>query len=61
MLLGHNWAGKSTLFRIIAGILEPLKGHIFLDGRIFQAIELILAFFASLCFQENRLEERFLP
>ncbi|MFL5310643.1 MAG: ATP-binding cassette domain-containing protein, partial [Myxococcales bacterium] len=32
-LVGANGAGKSTLLRAIAGLLQPLSGHIDLDGR----------------------------
>jgi branched-chain amino acid transport system ATP-binding protein len=32
-LLGINGAGKTTVFRTIAGLLPPLRGEIFLDGR----------------------------
>jgi len=31
-LLGPNGAGKSTLMQIVAGVLEPTSGEVFLDG-----------------------------
>ena len=32
ILIGENGAGKSTLMRMLAGIEQPTKGEIFLDG-----------------------------
>lgn len=31
-LLGPNGAGETTLMRIVAGLLEPSSGTVFLDG-----------------------------
>ena len=33
-LIGHNGAGKTTLLRVLAGIFEPLKGEIRVNGRV---------------------------
>ena len=33
VLIGENGAGKSTLMKIIAGVYQPDKGEIFLDGK----------------------------
>ena len=33
VVLGPNGVGKTTLFRTIAGILEPFSGNILLDGQ----------------------------
>lgn len=33
VILGPGQAGKSTLFRIIAGLEKPSTGHVFVDGR----------------------------
>jgi ABC-type nitrate/sulfonate/bicarbonate transport system ATPase subunit len=33
-LLGLNGTGKSTLLRIIAGIIKPSEGNVFLDGSL---------------------------
>jgi ABC-type polysaccharide/polyol phosphate transport system ATPase subunit len=33
-LVGHNGAGKSTLLKAIAGIYEPIRGSILIDGTV---------------------------
>jgi len=33
VLIGENGAGKSTLMKILAGVEQPTKGKIFLDGK----------------------------
>jgi ABC-type polysaccharide/polyol phosphate transport system ATPase subunit len=33
-LIGHNGAGKSTLLRVMAGVYEPAKGRVAIEGRI---------------------------
>lgn len=33
-LIGHNGAGKSTLLRLLAGIYEPVSGHVHTEGSI---------------------------
>jgi len=32
-LLGPSGCGKTTIIRLIAGFIEPTKGHIFMDGQ----------------------------
>lgn len=34
VLVGENGAGKSTMMKIIAGVEQPSKGHILLDGEL---------------------------
>jgi ABC-type polysaccharide/polyol phosphate transport system ATPase subunit len=33
-ILGHNGAGKSTMLRVLAGIYQPSRGRISIDGRV---------------------------
>ncbi len=35
VLLGESGAGKSTVLRLLAGLLHPQRGHIELDGHIY--------------------------
>ena len=32
-LIGANGAGKSTISRLVNGLLHPTKGHVFLNGK----------------------------
>ncbi|MGH8773531.1 MAG: ATP-binding cassette domain-containing protein, partial [Burkholderiales bacterium] len=32
-LIGHSGCGKSTLLNLIAGLITPTHGHIFVNGR----------------------------
>ena len=50
-LLGTNGAGKTTLLRVIAGLEEPNKGTILLDGKHTNARELRQA--STLVFQKT--------
>ena len=39
-IIGTNGSGKSTMLKIIAGVLEPTKGHCEINGNIAPLIEL---------------------
>lgn len=41
-LVGHNGAGKSTLLRVLAGIYEPVRGRITVNGRVVPVFDLTL-------------------
>jgi ABC-type polysaccharide/polyol phosphate transport system ATPase subunit len=40
-LIGHNGSGKSTLLRMLAGIYEPIRGDMYIDGRISPMLDLM--------------------
>ncbi|MBU2841435.1 ABC transporter ATP-binding protein [Acidithiobacillus thiooxidans] len=52
-LLGHNGSGKSTLLQIIAGILQPTKGRVIVNGRVAPLIQLGVGFNNELTGYEN--------
>ena len=33
-LIGHNWAGKSTLLRVLAGVYQPTSGRMSIEGKL---------------------------
>lgn len=52
-IIGHNGAGKSTVLRIAAGILQPRNGVAVIQGRIAPVIELGFGFEHELTGREN--------
>lgn len=52
-LIGHNGAGKTTLLKLIAGIYEPTKGSVKVNGRISSMIDVSLGLDGSLTGREN--------
>ncbi len=52
-IIGHNGAGKSTILRVLAGIVEPSDGRVAVDGRVASLIELGVGFDPELTGHEN--------
>ena len=52
-LVGTNGSGKSTMLKIIAGVLEPTKGSVTVRGNIAPLIELGAGFDLELTAREN--------
>ena len=38
-VIGHSGSGKTTLFNMIAGLIKPTEGQIFIDGKEFSAMK----------------------
>ena len=51
--MGKNGSGKSTLLKLIAGVTQPTKGTIKINGRIAPLIELGAGFHPDLTGKEN--------
>lgn len=52
-LMGTNGSGKSTMLKIIAGVLEPTEGEVVVRGNIAPLIELGAGFDLELTAREN--------
>jgi lipopolysaccharide transport system ATP-binding protein len=52
-LIGHNGAGKSTILKIINGLIKPDKGQITVTGKVAALIELGAGFNPILTGREN--------
>jgi len=52
-LIGHNGAGKSTVLKVISGILKPTEGHVSCHGNVDPMLELGSGFDMELTGKEN--------
>lgn len=52
-LIGRNGAGKSTMLKVISGILKPTEGHVTCHGNIVPMLELGSGFDMELTGREN--------
>lgn len=52
-IVGHNGAGKSTILKVISGILKPTEGEVIVHGNIVPMLELGSGFDFELTGREN--------
>jgi lipopolysaccharide transport system ATP-binding protein len=52
-IIGHNGAGKSTLLKVLAGVYEPDRGRVDVQGRISSMIDINLGLDMELTGREN--------
>lgn len=52
-LIGHNGAGKSTVLKIISGILKPTQGQVTVHGNVVPMLELGSGFDMDMTGREN--------